>query len=310
MNDNLKYTLILVFVSFLWGAAYPVMKIAINDTYSSPTLIMGSRFIFAAVLLITIFYKRFIKLFRRKMIKPVFVVSLALFLDFFFYSIGLKLTTAINSGFFTGISVIFVPFVMLAFDRKSVKKADILPVLVTVIGVYFLGSNSGTVSLNKGDWLCLMSPVMFAIYVVLLSRMSHGIDPVCFTVIQMFTVGIMGLLTSFLLDGLPVFSSYSYKAWIALPILIVFGTAMPFLLQNYAQPHSSPLAAAIIFSLMPLFSLIVSGILLGESLAWRGYLGGLLMVGAVVLAKLFPDKIEGENTIYNEEDKAINEALK
>ena len=61
MTNNLKYSLILVAVSFLWGAAYPVMKIAINDVNASPTLIMGSRFIVAAILLLVVFHKRFFK---------------------------------------------------------------------------------------------------------------------------------------------------------------------------------------------------------------------------------------------------------
>jgi drug/metabolite transporter (DMT)-like permease len=182
--------------------------------------------------------------------------------------------------------VIFVPFVILVLDRTFVKLRDILPIVITVVGIYFLGSNSGVIDLNKGDLISMMSPVMFAIYIVLLSRYSPGIDPVCFTVIQMACVGILGLSTSLIIDGFPDPAAYSSRAWTALAILCVFGTALPFLLQNVAQPHSSALAAGIIFSLMPLFSLVASIILLGESLMWRGYLGGFLMVGAVIISKL------------------------
>lgn len=290
MNENIKFTLILIFISFLWGAAYPVMKIAISDAEASPTLVMAIRFVIAALLLLAVFRRRFFLNFRKDMIRPVFLVSLALFLDFLFYSIGLKYTTATNSGFITGISVIFVPFVMLALDRTWVRKSDLLPVFLTAVGIYFLGSNSGVIALNKGDLLSMMSPVMFAFYVVLLSRFSTGIDPVCFTVIQMACVGVLGFAASFVLDGAPDFSAYSSGAWIAIPLLAVFGTALPFLLQNYAQPHTSPLTAAIIFSLMPLFSLATAALLLSESLQWRGYLGGFLMVGAVILSRINPAK--------------------
>ena len=288
MNDNVKFTSILIFVAFCWGAAYPVMKIAISGVDSSPAFIMGARFLLSSVLLLLVFYRHFRRNFRKTMLRPVTIVSLALFLDFFFYSEGLKFTTATNSGFITGISVVFVPFILFALDRVRVKKEDLLSVLIIVIGIFFLGSNSGAVSLNRGDLLSLMSPVMFALYVVLLSRYSPGIDPICFTVIQMAVVGILGLAFSFVGGGIPDFTVYSTPAWICLVLLTVFGTALPFLLQIYAQPHTSALAAAIIYSLMPLFSLVTSVWLLGESLLWRGYLGGFLMVGAVILAKVIP----------------------
>ena len=288
MHDNLKYSVMLVMVSLLWGAAYPIMKLALADSYASPSLVMAVRFLLAFLFLLIFFFKYFIHNFRKEIILPVVLISVILFLDYIIYITGLQFTTSINSGFYTGIAVVFVPFFALVFDRESCQKKALLSVFITAIGIYFLSSNDGMVSFNKGDILSLFSAVLFALYIVLSGKHFKGFDPLCVSIIQMAVVGSLAFIASLILEGRPVFIHYSGNTWIALIILGVLCTAVPFFLQHYAQHHFSPMIAAIIYSLMPLFTALLSMIMLEEKLFWRGYLGGVLIIVAIILARIKP----------------------
>lgn len=290
MHKSVKYNLLLVLVTFLWGSAVPILKIALSDEASSPALILGLRFLIASLVLFIFFYKRIIENFHVKLLMPVFWVSLILFSDYLFYGIGLKTTTAINAGFYNGIAVIFVPFVMLIFDRNALKGENLLPILITVLGIYFLSSNGGQISFNRGDVFCLISALLFAIYIVLSSRRDQNFDFVCVTVLQMAFVGILGIMMALITDQKLDFSVYSRSAWIALIILGIFCSAIPFCLQHFAQPYSTPLFSALIYSGMSFFSAVMSMLLIDERLLWRGFLGGGLIIGGMVLAKVQPKK--------------------
>lgn len=290
VHNSLKYNLLLVLVTFLWGSAFPILKIALSDEASSPALILSLRFLLASLVLFIFFFKRIKENFHVKLLLPVFWVSLILFGDYLFYGIGLKTTTAINAGFYNGIAVIFVPFVMLIIDRNALRGENLLPILITVLGIYFLSSNGGQISFNIGDIFCLISAVLFAFYIVLSSRRDQNFDFVCVTVLQMAFVGILGIMMALIMDQKLDFSVYSENAWIALIILGVFCSAIPFCLQHYAQPHSTPIFSALIYSGMAFFSLIMSMILIDERLLWRGFLGGGLIIAGIVLAKVQPKK--------------------
>ena len=305
MNKHLKYNLLLVMVTFLWGSAFPILKIALSDEYSSPALILGVRFLLASLVLFIFFFKRIKDNFQIKIILPIFLFSLVLFGDYLFYGMGLKSTTAINAGFYNGIAVVFVPFVMLFFDRDALKGENLLPILIIVLGVYFLSSNAGKISFNIGDIFCLLSAVLFAFYIVLSSKKHQNFDFVCITVLQMAFVGVLGIIMALITDGKLDFSVYSQSAWIALIILGIFCTAIPFCLQHFAQPHSSPLFSAIIYSGMALFSTIMSMLLIDERLLWRGLFGGALIICGIVFAKIKPKKNKKTQLMDFTEEKSL-----
>ena len=287
---QMKYNLALLLVPLFWGAAFPIFKTVISYEYATVAFITGMRFLIASLLLLIIFYKRVRKNFSIELLKPVAIVSLVLFGDYFFGCIGVKYTTATNSGFYMAISVIFVPFIMYFFDRnrKLLHWKSLLPVFITVLGIYFLSSNEGAISINKGDILCLIGSMLFALYIVLSSKKYQGLDFACVTVLQMAFVGTISMIVAFITEGTLSFAAYSFNAWTIIGVLGVFCTAVPFCLQNIAQAHSAPVFSAIVYSAMSLFSALISMILLDERLFLRGLLGGTLIIVGIVLAKLIP----------------------
>jgi drug/metabolite transporter (DMT)-like permease len=72
----------------------------------------------------------------------------------------------------------------------------------------------------------------------------------------------------------------------------ILGVAVGFTLQVVAQKHAIASHAAIILSLEAVFAAIAGAVILGESLALKGYLGCALMFAGMLLAQLWPKKVE------------------
>ena len=91
------------------------------------------------------------------------------------------------------------------------------------------------------------------------------------TVILMFTGWDMPPLI------LPAFGNFFYAG--------AFCTALYFVLQSIGQQSTAPNKAAIIITTESIFAAVISAVLYGERLTLRGYVGCILIFGAVLLAE-------------------------
>jgi drug/metabolite transporter (DMT)-like permease len=65
----------------------------------------------------------------------------------------------------------------------------------------------------------------------------------------------------------------------------VLATAVAFSVQVWAQQHTSPSHAAIVFTLEPVFAALTSFIFLHERLGLRALLGAVLILAGILLAE-------------------------
>lgn len=76
--------------------------------------------------------------------------------------------------------------------------------------------------------------------------------------------------------------------WGAVICLGIFCSAYGFIAQPVAQKHTTAERIGLIFSLDPVFSAVLSFIVLHEILDWDAYMGAGLILAGVVLSKLLP----------------------
>ena len=81
-------------------------------------------------------------------------------------------------------------------------------------------------------------------------------------------------------------ASVPAATWWAIGYLALFATALVAVLQTYAQRRVPAYLAALIFVLEPVFAALFAFLLLGERLGWQGWLGGALVVAAMLVAEL------------------------
>src|SRR5262249_59283021 len=86
-----------------------------------------------------------------------------MFCGYAFQTAGLKYTTASNSGFITGSSVVLVPLILALFWGKRVTWWVYCGTVAAAAGLYFLTvPASGIAHLNRGDVLTFFAAASYA----------------------------------------------------------------------------------------------------------------------------------------------------
>ncbi|MCK7460961.1 MAG: DMT family transporter [Sphingobacterium sp.] len=83
------------------------------------------------------------------------ILGLSLFGGLILQTKGLGITTASKSGFLTGLTVVFVPLLVIAIERKKPGLRAWMAVALCVAGFFLMTSPSGA-GWNTGDWLTLL----------------------------------------------------------------------------------------------------------------------------------------------------------
>lgn len=279
--------LLLLSVTVIWGYGLIATDDALTGSMGVCTMLAG-RFLLAAVVLFFVraclFKTKNYARFKKKEVAMGALVGTLNFFGFFFQSLGLLYTDTAKSGMLTGGYVIFVPVIYCVLRRKFQWK-PLLNALIFLIGMFFLFDvkNSGG-NFNRGDALTLFAACFFAVQIILVDKFAYGVNIFNFNVVQMFAMGLWGLLGALVFER----QTFSSVEWgVCLPAVLYLGvlsSAYAYIIQTFAQSRISPSLAAILLSLESLagvlFSLMVGNVGWSLSLA----LGCAVMVAASVSA--------------------------
>ncbi len=262
---------IAVLTSAIWGATFPVMKLALND--ASPLAFMALRFLLASALLMIIVRRM---TYCRKGVMLGFLV----FLGFYLQLLGLKFTTATKSAFITGMSVVFVPLLdFLMFGRKP-RLRVIIAVLLGVIGLALLTEVTYS-PVNLGDVLTLGSALAWAGQIIAVDRLVDRLDPKSVALYQSIPPFALSALFSL------VESDFMIKPTLGLAIALLYtggmATALGLSLQAAAQERISPEAAALSYLSEPIFAAVFASLLLGEMMNPSQALGASLILFSMLV---------------------------
>jgi drug/metabolite transporter (DMT)-like permease len=284
----MKAHILLVVVTFIWGATFVVIKNVVEHD-ASPLLFNFVRMSLAAVTLALIFHRDVMRISRASFIAGT-ITGVFLWLGYEFQTTGLRLTSASKSAFLTGVSVVLVPMFLMIFWRRKIRFWTAFGVLAAIAGLFLLtvpASESGMgnwASVNRGDLLTLGCAVSFGFQIIFLGRATerHPFAQIGF--MQIATAAVLMAFT------VPVAES-AHIAWSpaviwALGITGLLGTAAAFTIQAWAQQFTSPTQTVLIFSLEPVFAWITSYVALGERLGGRAAAGALLIMAGVLVSEL------------------------
>lgn len=192
-------------------------------------------------------------------------------------------TSAANSGFITGLFVLFVPILLHVLFRKPPRPLHWAAVAIAVAGLWFL--TGGLRAVNRGDALTLVAAFAYAAHLLCLDRIVKGtVDILLLTFHQFWMTGVFCTLLS-LAAGFPLGVSDTRAAGIIV-FLALFPTLTGFFVQAIAQRHTPPLKVSLIFSTEPVFAALFAWTLGGETFHISSALGGALIVVAMVVAEM------------------------
>lgn len=269
--------LILVLSALIWGATYPSTKAVL--TQLPPFSFMFVRFFLGCLLVVVA-----VLVLRRRIrhdpatLRMSFIATVFLFLGFALQTEGLVTTTASKSAFITVQYVFLVPLFLRRFGGRTWAAAGL-----SVAGLWLLVDPQG--EMTRGDLLTLGCAAAYAGHISCLEAFTQKSDPLSLFLWQLVMITV-AMFPAMLWER-PGGDAFALTPLLLSALLVngVFATGA-FAIQVWAQKRLPAPRVALIFSLEPLFAAWLAWLFLDEQLSGRGWVGSMLIVGAVLLGTL------------------------
>jgi len=268
----------LFYCAFIWGATFIVTKYALNSV--NPVVMVAIRFFISAIVLFPFAIR---EKFFLKNIKEAFILSIFLSSLYITQTIGLVYTTASNSGFITGLFIIFIPLFLFFFKKIKPTYIEILSSIIALVGMWLL--TGGVRGINRGDFLTLIAAMSYSGHLIFTDKyVKSNFNIITLAFNQFLFVGLISSLIS-------IFANYSFKVssingWLIIIFLALFPTLSAFFIQMKAQRYHPPFKVGIIFTLEPVFAAIFAWTIGGEDFVFIKAIGGFLIFSAMLITEI------------------------
>lgn len=273
--------LMLFFVAFFWGTGFAITKIALD--IFTPVQLLFVRFVIAAIASIIIFYKK-LKHITKTDIKAGVIMGAFLASGYIFQTIGLEGTSAGNSAFITGTSVVMVPFFYWTITKIKPGKNNLIAAGLMFLGIILLTvdfENFG--KFNLWDFLTFLSAVLFAWQIIATGIFASDKDPAVISTLQILTCTII-FLVMVVFEGEPLVTNT--QGTLSMLYLGLISTLLCFLLQTTGQKYTSTTHAAIILSLESVIGSLFGFFLLSEEYSFITIIGFVVIFIAILTAEV------------------------
>jgi drug/metabolite transporter (DMT)-like permease len=205
-------------------------------------------------------------------------------LYFLFQNIALSYTLAANVSVLVSVAPLFTALVSWLVLKEKLKANFLLGFTAAITGIVLIAFNGSFVlKLNPmGDVLSVMAALVWAFYSVLIKKIGASQTAVFTVTRKVFTYGLL-----FLLPVLPLFDfRFGLERLLVLPNLLnllflgVVASAICFVTWNYAVHVLGPVKTSVYIYLVPVVTIIVSMIVLHETITLVSAMGmGLILTG-------------------------------
>ena len=275
MKSKLTLYIAMISIAAVWGSSFVVMKDSLErqNVFS----FLSSRFILAALLMF-LYKPGVFRGLTNKFISRGIIAGILLGSGYIFQTYGLTKTTVSNTGFITGLYLVFTPLISLIILKRHVLKIQWLAVIVATIGLFFISYNGVTIGL--GEILVLISAFIYGAHFVALGEWSDGKNTYALTFIQVVTVAALTSIFAFK-DGFQI--APDSTVWIAILYTAFFATFIGFLIQTKAQSMMSATVASVLLATETPFAVFFGLYFHDDPLTLRIITGGLLVMAAMAL---------------------------
>jgi drug/metabolite transporter (DMT)-like permease len=271
-------TAALILVTAVWGLTFVQVKDAV-ELYPLVAF-LAVRYAIASAALAPLAARR-LRTFGRDGLGAGAVLGVLIALGIGLQTAGLERTTVTNTGFITGLYVLFTPLLALAIFRTPIPRELWAAVGLALVGLALLaGVPHGSAA---GDLLVLVSTVAQAFQIVMVERYATRYDVFALTFVQVAVACVSFLAIALALGDLSV--PRGATVWAALLVTGLFAVAFALLVQVWAQRRVSATRIAIIFSLETVFAGLAGYLFAGDRLGAVGLAGCAAIFAGIVLAE-------------------------
>lgn len=294
LAHKLKADGLLMLTALIWGAAFVAQRLGMEHV--GPFTFNGVRFALGALALQPLIWKMQQTRAREgggpgiataRIIRCGLLAGCVLFAGAALQQVGIVHTTAGKAGFITGLYVVMVPLFGLALGQRA-GAGTWIGAVAAAAGLYLLSVNEDF-SIAYGDILELIGAVFWAGHVLLIGKLSPGMDgtdAVKLASAQFVVCAVLSLIAGVATEPITL----AGIGGAAVPILYggLMSVGVAYTLQVVAQRDADPAHAAIILSLEAVFAAVTGYFMLDEVLSLRAFAGCGLMLGGMLLSQLKP----------------------
>lgn len=285
---RVQANLLLLLAGAIWGAGFIAQSTAMQTL--GPIWFIGLRFVVATFVAMPFAWwekSRSQSAVRKSDIAGFVLTGLALFAAATFQQIGLLTTTVTNSGFLTGLYVVFTPILTVLFLRRRPHWVIWPAAFLASFGIFLL-SGGTLAALTVGDMLTIFCAVLWSVQMICVGVFAgRSGRPVALSLVQFAVCGVLGCVAGALFEPVSLAAIRG-----ALPEILyagVFSSGVAFIFQNVAQRYTTAPQAAIFLSSEALFAAIFGVLLLGETISFAGYIGCGIIFVAMLAVELVPE---------------------
>ncbi len=271
--------LLLFLTALIWGLSFVAQTVGIQHIGVGSYNLL--RYILACATL-SIYFLFSKARFSKAYLKPSLIIGTILFFAATAQLYGIRSSTAGKSGFITGLYIVMVPIIAVAFGSK-LRAYNWLGVLLAVVGLYLL-SIGGESGFGLPEIYLLIGALGFSLHIIYVDRLTGDLDPVLMTIGQFVVAGIWTI---------PQVLFFEKLDWpqiqAALPSLLYAGilaSAVGFTLQILGQKNSPPVLVSLILGMESVFAALGGALILKERMQPLEILGCACMFGAVLFVQL------------------------
>lgn len=280
------------FAALLWGASYAFQK-PLLEHISPVTFTFWNFFISGIVFLLYALLKKIPLGYR---LKEGIILGFLLCGIEIMEMIGLQLTSSANAVFLTNFGMLLVPFVGFVLFRHTVKKEDMIALLIATVGMYMLVG--GLDKFGNGEIFLLLSALSCAFYFLYTERFeaerSSHVTTLCIQQFFVITAVCFGISQ---FTGVTLAVPHALQETLLWQVALF--TTIPYAVIQWASRYADEMVAAIYDGVVePLVGSLMSWVVFAEVTSSTKVSGGLLMVFAFGLAAIFSNRHSVRSVIH------------
>jgi drug/metabolite transporter (DMT)-like permease len=275
----------------LWALSFVFIKIALAEIAPATLIVLRYGLGFVLLGLAAAWRGDLRRLERADWARMACLGAVGVALQQFLQVSGQATAEASAAAFLASTAPAFMVLLAALWLREPVRAGQILGILLATGGgiVVAVGENWGALAggewLKPGNWLVLLSAVIWALYTVMTRRLQPGRPPLLITA-GMFAFGWLLALPVFLLQrGWQQLPTMTARGWGAVLFVGILSTALTYLLYSHALSRAPASRLAAIQNIEPLIATLAAIWLLDEHLTTTLLLGGAAILVGVFLSE-------------------------
>lgn len=288
MKRELKASIMLFATAIIWGLAFVAQ--AAGMEHLGPLSFTASR-CFVAVVFLYLTYKFFMmksasyreeKFDMKRTLVGGSICGLVFTIAINLQQVSLIYTTAAKASFLTALYIVFIPVIGLFFGRRPSVKI-ILCIFLAMVGTYLL-SIKGGLKINRGDLIVILSALVFAIHILLLTKYSTNTNAVLVSLVQFAVCGVISLVGALVLEDISM--DGILKSYVTILYVGILSSGVGFTIQLMALKDLEPVVASMICSLESVFGALFGWLILSQEMTEREIFGAIIIFLATIFAQV------------------------